>query len=148
MALDKTVTKTMTGMVVFLFLFTNVYLAFAQPISIECLVRKYDGPGGRMAGDIVSVKQLPHKGWGREEGPPNYVIIKVTDIGLGDFKQYRGRHILVEENKPDGERVRSKYRFDLTKLPNYSELSPTVEISPPQATANLIDRRVKILSSR
>lgn len=140
--------RSVALLTVAILLFANVYLAFAQTISVECLVRKYDGPGGRRAGDIVSVKQIPHKGWGREEGPPNYVIIKVTDIGLDSFRQYKGRHVLVEDSKPDGERVRSKYRFDLTTLPNYSKLSATVEVQLFQVTANLIDRRVEILSSR
>lgn len=129
-------------------LFSNVYLAFAQTISLECLVRKYDGPGGRRAGDIVSVKQLPNKGWGKGEGLPNYVIIKITDIGLGDFKQYKGRHVLIDDKDPNSERVRSKYRFDLTTLPNYSEISPTVEVQMFQAAPNLIDRRAEELSSR
>lgn len=127
---------------IIIILFANVYLAFAQPISVECLVRKYDGPGGRMAGDIISVKQLPHKGWGREEGPPNYVIIKVTG---GDFKQYEGRHVLTDEKDPNSPRVRSKYRYDLITLPNYSELSSSVEVQLIQATTNLIDRRAKAI---
>lgn len=130
------------------FLFANTYLVLLQNTSVECLVRKYDGPGGRKAGDIVSIKPFPNKGWGKGEGPPNYVIIKVTNIGLGDFEQYKGRHVLVDENKPDGERIRSKYRFDLTTLPNYSELSSSVAVELFQATTNLIDRRAEILSSR
>lgn len=128
-----------------IFLFGNIYLVFAQPISLECLVRKYDGPGGRMAGDIITVKRSPAK-WGRGEGPPNYVIIKVKEIGLGDFQQFKGRHILIDDKDLNSKRVRSKYRFDLTMLPSYSELSPAVEVQLFQAVANLIDRRAEILS--
>lgn len=124
-----------------IFLFTNVYLAFAQSLSVECLVRKYDGPAGRRAGDIVSVKVIPHKGWGREEGPPNYVIIKVTDVGFDGLIQYKGRHVLVDDKDPNSLTVRSKYRFDLTTLPSYSELSSSVEVQLFQASNNLIDRR-------
>lgn len=140
--------RFVAGTSLILLLFANTYLAFAQPISVECLVRKYDGPTGRMVGDIVSVKQLPHKGWGIDEGPPNYVIIKVTDVGLADFKQYKGRHILIEDSKPNGERVRSKYRFDLPALQGYFELSSKVEVNLAQTVSNLIDRRAEILSSR
>lgn len=127
-------------------LFANVYLAFAQTLSVECLVRKYDGPGGRRAGDIITVKRVPHKGWGREEGLPNYVIIKVIGLSsLADFRQYIGRHVLIDENDTKKETVRSKYRFDLTTLPSYSELSSTVEVQLFQATVNLIDRRAETI---
>jgi hypothetical protein len=134
-------------LVVLFVVFANVYLAFAQPVSLECLVRKYDGPGGRKAGDIVTVKRSPAS-WGKGEGLPNYVIIKVTGIGLGDFEQYKGRHVLVNESEPQGERARSKYRFNLSTLPGYLETSQTVELNLFQTVSNLIDRREEILSER
>lgn len=133
--------RSIAIIVVVILLFGNVYLAFAQPISLECLVRKYDGPGGRKAGDIITVKQIPHKGWGKGEGLPNYVIIKVTDISLGDFWQYKGRHVLIDDKDPNKGTVRSKYRFDLSTLSSYSELSPYIEVQPFQAAFNLVDRR-------
>lgn len=146
---DKIIFRRSVALVgIAVLLFANVYLAFAQTTSVECLVRKYDGPGGRKAGDIVSVKQLPHKGWGREEGPPNYIIVKVTNISLGAFNKYKGRHVLVDEAKPDGKRVRSKYRFDLTALSGYSEISPKVEVNLSQIIANVVDRRTEALSIR
>jgi hypothetical protein len=125
-----------------------LYLLAQPPTGIELLVRKYDGPGGRKAGDIVSVKGVPHKGWGRDEGLPNYVIITISDMDLEDFNQYKGRHVPVEDDKPGGELVRSKYRFDLANLPNYQVSSSAVTISEVQTAANIVDRRAEILSAR
>ena len=116
--------------------------------KVECLVRKYDSGGGRKSGDIVSVKEIPHKGWGREEGPPNYVIVTVSDTDMKGFEQYKGRHVLVDKNKPDGEIVRSKYRFDLTTLPNFAELSGKAVVSKSQAIANVIDRKAELLANK
>lgn len=115
-------------------------------MAVECLVRKYDGGGGRKSGDIVSVKEIPHKGWGRGEGPPNYVIVTVNDTDMRGFERYKGRHHPVDENNPHGKRVRSAYRFNLTTLPNFTELSSTVTASKTQVVANLIDRKAEVLA--
>lgn len=140
--------NTLLSVIVFVFYIAFSYLAFAQPTSIECLVRKYDGPSGRRAGDIVSVKQLPHKGWGKCEGPPDYVIVKIDGVSVKGFSQYHVRHGKLDENdiseKP--ERVRSRFRFNLDNLP--TAVSGRIAVSELAATTNLIDRRVDILLSR
>lgn len=81
---------------------------------IEILVRLHDGPGGRCAGDIVSVKELPHRGWGKEEGPPNYMVVK-ADIPMKTFVQYHKRHFIIEDSNGLWS-CRSKYKLDLTQL--------------------------------
>lgn len=132
-------------------LLAHVYLAFAQPeTSIEILVRKFDGleGSGRKRGDIVVVKELPHVGWGREEGPPNYVIVKIDDISAKEFEQYNIRHGKLSDSdlQENPETVRSRYRFNLDTLPSAVAGKITVRRTP--AIANVIDRRVEILSSR
>lgn len=137
--------RFVAGATLVLILFVNTYLAFAQPPKqTELLVRKYDGPGGRKSGDIISVKELPHNGWGKGEGPPNYVIVRITDVDEKGIEQYIGRHVPVKESEPHGAKVRSKYRFDLSTLPNYQGNS--VYVTKIQTTSNLIDRRAEALS--
>lgn len=120
-----------------------LYPANTQPTTpaIELLVRTSDGPGGRARGDIISLKQLPHKGWGRDEGPPHYVIVKVTGEDAKTFAKYHVRHWKVHdfdmsENAPT---VRSRYRFDLDSLP--AALAGKIETTKQTAFANLVDRR-------
>ena len=111
--------------------------------SVELLVRTTNGAGGRRRGDIVSMKQIPHKGWGREEGLPNYVIVKIDNITARDFSQYHVRHGKLDENdmseKP--ETVRSRFRFNLDNLP--TAVSGRITIQKTEAITSLIDRRVE-----
>ena len=92
-------------------------------MAVELLVRKYDGPANRKSGDIVSVKELPHSGWGEGEGSPDYVIIRIKDKSLEEFKPYYKRHIEIEP----GKFIRSKYRFPIDEIKdqqvNFSEIS-------------------------
>ena len=50
-------------------------------MACELLIRLQDGrPGvGRHAGSIVSVRQVPHAGWGLMERPPKYGLIQIMD---------------------------------------------------------------------
>lgn len=118
-------------------------------MAIECLVRKYDGPGGRKSGDIVSVKPSPAS-WNKGEGPPTYVIITVNDINMKEFESYNKRHVLtgIRDAKDSDIMVRSKYRFDLNGLLGYSKVVSSVTISKSQTTLNLINRKIEFLAKR
>ena len=122
---------------------TFILFVAAQPPEIEILVRMFDGPGGRAKGDIVSVKELPHKGWGKGEGPPNYVIVKVSGTTAKEFSQYHVRHGKLDENdiSENPERVRSRFRFNLDSLSE--PVDGLIEIQKTAAVANVVDRRIR-----
>ena len=80
-------------------------------MAIELLIRLSDGTGNRKKGDIVSIKPVPNSGWGRGEGPPNYIIIVISDLNFSDAKQYKARNFEVNDI-----RIRSKYSLDITSL--------------------------------
>lgn len=124
---------------------TSTFFVVAQPPEIELLVRRFDGSGGRAKGDIVSMKAVPHKGWGKGEGPPNYVIVRIEGVSVKDFSQYHVRHGKLEESdKP--ETVRSRFRFDLDSLSK--PVDGLIEIQKTTAISNVVDRRAEILSIR
>jgi len=83
-------------------------------MAIEVLVRLKDGPGGRERGDIVSVKPIPNKGWGRSEGPPNYRIVRLETADYRIFaRNYHKRHdsIVDGNGRPISSR-RCRYKMD------------------------------------
>lgn len=127
---------------------TALEIATAGPTAIELLVRTSDGPGGRRKGDIISMKQIPHVGWGKGEGPPNYVIVKIDNLKARDFAQYHVRHgkLYTSDTSEFPETVRSRFRFDLDNLP--TAISGMITAQKTATEENLIDRRVEIISNR
>ena len=110
-------------------------------MAIELLVRTTDGSAGRMRGDIVSVKQVPHKGWAKGEDLPNYLIIRIGDINKDDFKEYEGRHLHINSLDINSASKRSKYRLDLDSLPrNHSEKRPHLVFTKQTVFSNAILR--------
>lgn len=110
-------------------------------MAIEIMVRTKDGPGGRQRGDIVSVRQLPFKGWGREETLPNYLIVRIDDVDKDGFKDYEGRHLRVNPKDVKSASKRSKYRLNLDTLPkDYAEKRPHLTFSKAIVTADIILR--------
>ena len=108
-------------------------------MSIELLVRASDGPGGRRKGDIVSVKQVPHRGWGKDEDLPNYLIVRIVDVDKKGFKKYEGRHIQLNPLDPNSPSKRSKYRLNLDILPNnYAVKRPHLTLNKRTITSNAI----------
>lgn len=134
-------------LMLFLLAYGHIAAVFAQPVAIELLVRTKDGPGGRAKGDIINMKVSPAK-WGLDEGPPNYVIVKVEGITFDFKKQYHIRHGKLEESNlsVNAERVRSRYRIDIDKLPKHVDGVITATLG--MAVTNAKDRRAEILSSR
>lgn len=117
-------------------------------MAIECLVRKYDGTAGRKSGDIVNAKQLPFPGWGSAEGPPNYLIVLVNGITIGDFAPYNVRHARTGHYIDGVEvTVRSKCRFNFSILPNYTEKAIKVTVNINQCINSLINRIDEYLAS-
>jgi len=83
-------------------------------MAVEILIRLKDGPSGRERGDIVSIKPVPNRGWGKGEGPPNYKIIRLETADYRMFKRdYCKRHEAIVDayGKPISSR-RSKYKMD------------------------------------
>lgn len=112
-------------------------------MSIEVKVRANDGPLGRMRGDILFAKQLPHthQGWGKEEGRPAHLIVRIDGIDLADFKPFEGRHISINPDDPKSASKRSKYRLNLDNLSqDYAEKRPHLIISKDTLTTNAILR--------
>lgn len=110
-------------------------------MAIELLVRTTDGPAGRERGDIVSVKQVPHRGWGNGENLPNYIIVRIDDTDKEGFKEYEGRHLRINPNDPKSASKRSKYRLNLDTLPkDYAEKRPHLTLNKTTVTSNAILR--------
>lgn len=110
-------------------------------MAIELLVRTTDGPAGRQRGDIVSVKQLPHRGWGEGETLPNYLIVKIDDTDKEGFKDYEGRHLHVNPLDDKSASKRSKYRLNLDVFPkDYAEKRPHLTLTKVVVTADIILR--------
>lgn len=88
-------------------------------MAVELLVRRFDGPGGRHRGDIVSAKTLPHRGWGKEEGPPNYAIIRIEDKAAKEIESYLKRHvpILFDAEGNPTKTYRNAFRINIDVLP-------------------------------
>lgn len=108
---------------------------------IELLVRTKDGPAGRRKGDIVSVKELPHKGWGNAETLPDYLVIRIDDTDKEGFKQYEGRHQNINPLDSKSASRRSKYMLDIDNLPkDYASKRPHLTLSKNIVTTNAILR--------
>ena len=89
-------------------------------MAVEILVRLYDGNAGRRSGDFISVKQVPHAGWGLGEGLPNYSIINVDGIDLAYVENFAKRHVPIawDVDGSPTESVRSMYRLDIPAMKN------------------------------
>lgn len=110
-------------------------------MAVELLVRTTDGPAGRMRGDIVSVKLIPNRGWGNGETLPNYLVVKIDDVGKEDFKDYEGRHLRLNPSDFNSVSKRSKYRLNLDVLPkDYAEKRPHLTLNKTAVTSNIILR--------
>ena len=108
--------------------------------KIQIMVRMFDGPAGRRMGDIVSVRQLPFNGWGKEETLPNYLIIEI-DTDKEGFKEYEGRHLHINPLDHKSPSKRSKYMLNLDALPkDYAKKRPHLILSKYTVTSNAILR--------
>ena len=94
-------------------------------MAVELLIRLHDGPGKRRKGDIVSAKALPHRGWGKGEGLPNYTIIRIEDKGLKDIESFTIRHkpILFDAKGQVIESMRSTYGVNIDALPSVDRIA-------------------------
>ncbi len=113
-------------------------------MPIEVLVRLHDGPGGRTAGDIVNVKDVPCS-WGRGEGPPNYGIVSIADTTKEEFMPYFKRHLPEEDNGQGGmhPEVRSKYRLKVEDMGVFAKAPKDLGGKALLAT-QAVERRVEI----
>lgn len=110
-------------------------------MAVELLVRITDGPAGRMRGDIVSVKSVPNRGWGKGEDLPNYLVVRIDDVDKEGFKEYEGRHLKINPDDPKSANKRSKYRLNLDTLSkDYAEERPHLIVSKTAVIDNVILR--------
>ena len=110
-------------------------------MAIELLVRTTGGPAGRMRGDIVSVRELPFKGWGKGEDLPNYLVVRINDVDKEGFKKYEERHLRINPDDIKSASKRSKYRLDLDNLPkDYAKERPHLTLTKETVTTNAILR--------
>lgn len=110
-------------------------------MAIELLVRTKDGPAGRQRGDIITVKPVPNKGWGKGEDLPDYLIIEIEDIDKEGFKEYEGRHVKLNPLDVKSASKRSKYRLDLDSFSkDYTEERPHLTLNKKTVTDNAILR--------
>jgi len=111
-------------------------------MEIELLVRIADGSAGRMRGDIVSMKKLPHRGWGNGENLPNYLVIRISDITLDTAMDiYAQRHVELNPLDLKSPSKRSNYRLDLDALPKeYAKERPHLTINKNTVINNAILR--------
>ena len=88
-------------------------------MAVELLVRMFDGPGGRKKGDILSPKDVPHGGFGKGEGPPDYAVVRIEDRTAKDIQTYTRRHvpILFDAKNDVLESYRNVFRLNIDALP-------------------------------
>lgn len=112
-------------------------------MTIELLVRTKDGSAGlRQRGDIVSVKQVPHRGWGNGENLPNYLVVRIEDANLDTaMKVYAQRHVKLNPLDDKSPTKRSNYRLNLDTLPKeYAKERPHLTLNKTTVTSNAILR--------
>lgn len=121
---------------------------------VELLIRNKDGTAGRKAGDIVSVKQCPHNGWGRGEMTPDYSIIKINDKNYEQIKKYHTRHLATkfDEKGEPVEWIRSNYRIFVDNLSEASKTSirsdGKCELFFAELNTAIIDRKSELSQSK
>ena len=85
-------------------------------MAVEFLIRLTDGPAGRNAGDIVTLKAVPNSGWGSDEGLPNYCVVRITDATYEQALPYYERHYKTVKANKNFE-ARSRYAVNVAALP-------------------------------
>ena len=114
-------------------------------MAIELLVRLTDGPAGRERGDIVVVKTLPHKGWGKREGPPHYAVVRVDDATdeKAFLATYHSRHdtlaVSATKDTEDLYQRRSRYKIDLDALETAEKVDFAKATEPTLLTAAKVE---------
>lgn len=78
------------------------------------LVDKYNRRG--VIGDIIVVKPNGWK-WGKLEGPPGFVVLKVPNMSMEDAKKYEERLTeIVEEDGKEIALTRKKRKYQLPSI--------------------------------
>lgn len=86
-------------------------------MAVELLIRNFDGPGGRMKGDIVDKRPSPFE-WGKDEGLPNYGVICIEDKELEDLTMFqRHKPVLYNEKGETIISLRSTFGVNIDTLP-------------------------------
>ena len=142
----RILTKTLLVLLLAASVTTVIVVAGGSSDTAEMLVRTADGPAGRKEGDIVSMKLVPHAGWGNAEGPPDYYIVRVSGVNFLRFKDYHHRHCLKNATDdpadPNTVWLRSRYRLDLSRLPS-ADGDGLISVNRNTCLTTVIDRRTE-----
>jgi hypothetical protein len=87
-------------------------------VDLLCLALAPPLRTGRRYGQIIDAKQVPHKGWGADEGWPAFFVVRVTDRNLADVASIVGQREELEDKGAtvEGFRIRAAGRIDTTRL--------------------------------
>lgn len=106
--------------------------------QFHVMVRLLDGTGGRKKGDFVSMKELPHNGWGGSECLPNYGHILINNVNKNQMDPYHKRNHKV--NLGD-EALRCLYGIDVNEMdPFVGEIPQHTFNNFAQFTQMVVDR--------
>ena len=87
-------------------------------VDLLCLGMSLPLRTGRRYGQVIDARQVPHKGFGADEGPPNFFVVRVTDKDLADVKHLAGWKEELEDkgDTVEGFGIRSSGRVDTKRL--------------------------------
>jgi hypothetical protein len=73
---------------------------------------------GRRYGQVIDARQVPHKGFGGDEGPPNFFVVRVLDRDLADMQDIAGWKEELEDKGEtlEGFVIRAAGRIDPNRL--------------------------------
>ncbi len=123
-------------------------------MAVELLILANNGGGGRRRGAVICVKEAPDGqeiSWGRDEGPPHFVILRIPGIMKKDldprFLEFGGHHsrTLVQLDR-FSERQKAAFRRSRRHTVQLSEVtSKAVDRGPTwlkQADVEALSREV------
>ena len=90
-------------------------------------------------GDVIAVRPDGWE-WGKEEGLPNYIVVKVPDIKYEDAKKYE--EPFINEDNPDDVYLKRKRKHRFNK--NEVELAKTVSLNAIQVNKAVAESNLSI----
>jgi len=101
--------------------------------ACEFLIYARDYEVSYKKGDIVAVFPDGHK-WGRLEGPPKFIIIKVPGMSVKEGRKYIAGGIV------DGKEVRRRFHIPKELLSQALKKGGTVQLNKTNALQNIKDK--------
>ena len=101
--------------------------------ACEFLIYARDYEKSYKKGDIVVVFPDGHK-WGKEEGPPKFVIVKVPGMSVKEGRKY------IAGGTVDGKEVRRRFHIPRDLLSKALRQGGTVKLDKTNALQNIKDK--------